>query len=117
MTCPGSASINNSICISPSPLSATTPRLLVSNNDMTIKVFDVKGRIPDFGRSKRRRRKARTREPFEEAESDVEESGVHDQGGECELTKVPLTEIQMSTAINHCQFTLSSRFIAEMKGD
>ncbi|KAL8278553.1 hypothetical protein RQP46_009045 [Phenoliferia psychrophenolica] len=105
--------INNSICIAPSPLSASTPRLLVSNNDATIKVFDVKGRIPDFGRAGRRRKRERDRwadDEDREGEEQVEEMGVHDEeGGECALEKVELGEIAMTTAINHCSVSPDGR--------
>lgn len=76
----------------------------MSNNDETIKVYDVAGRIPDYARSKRRRLKARERAGEDEpADDDVEETGVHDLGGECSLVKVPLVEIQLDTAVNHCE--------------
>lgn len=53
------ASINNSIHITPAPLSTTVPRLLVSNNDESIKVYEVAGPVPDYQAAKRRRDKQR----------------------------------------------------------
>lgn len=122
------SNINNSIHIAPSPLSSTSPRLLVSNNDETVKIFEVNGRIPDFKRARRRRekewereggwgeRKAERREDedgmsfqdYEDddiMEEDVEEEGVHDEGGECTLEKMEVGEIKLSTAVNHCEET------------
>ncbi|SGY61942.1 BQ5605_C007g04627 [Microbotryum silenes-dioicae] len=52
-------SINNSIFIGPSPLLPDRPRLLVSNNDASIKIYDVAGEVPDFRAGARRRKRTR----------------------------------------------------------
>lgn len=102
-------SINNSVHIAPSPLSAAVPRLTVSNNDQSIRVFEVSGRVPDYKRSRRRRARERERAYEEEDESGgeeaVEEEGVHDLGGECKLQSVECAEIKLHTAVNHCAYS------------
>ncbi|KAM0753212.1 hypothetical protein T439DRAFT_323847 [Meredithblackwellia eburnea MCA 4105] len=128
-TSPG-ASINNSIHISPSPLSRTTPRLLVSNNDMTIKVYEVHGPLPDWEGAKRFRRKRRgypsapppRRRKADEDQGDLhiddeedersqegEEEGTWDRGGPCRLEKVQCAEMNMETAINHSSVSPDGR--------
>ncbi|SCV71541.1 BQ2448_3129 [Microbotryum intermedium] len=57
-----SGSINNSIFIGPSPLFPDRPRLLVSNNDASIKIYDVAGDVPDYRSGARRRMHTRRRQ-------------------------------------------------------
>lgn len=75
---------------------------------MTIKVYEVAGHVPDFERSRGRRRRVRERErggdDDEAMDDDVEKTGVHDLGDECTLQRAPLLEIPMKTAVNHCEF-------------
>ncbi|GAA5890855.1 hypothetical protein JCM5296_003443 [Sporobolomyces johnsonii] len=119
-----SGSINNSIHICPSPSNPDRPRLLVSSNDESIKVYDVAGHIPDWKGAERRRKRERTGgwstveaswavergQPWEddsdeggssETES-VEEQPTYDEGGACTLVPVPEEEVALRTAVNHC---------------
>ncbi|GAA5919382.1 hypothetical protein JCM1841_005980 [Sporobolomyces salmonicolor] len=120
-----SGSINNSIHICPSPSNPDRPRLLVSSNDESIKVYDVAGHIPDWRGAQRRRERARTGgwstveaswaverghrwgddDDEEGGSSDaesVEEQPTYDEGGACTLVPVPEEEVQLRTAVNHC---------------
>lgn len=126
------SNINNSISISVSPLSQQVPRILVSNNDESVKVYEVKGRIPDFNSSKRKRIKEYERggsrsfrkeddeedstmkvdnnEAFEEGDnSEVEEEGVYDEGGECKLVNLAGSNINLHTAVNHSSVSPDGR--------
>ncbi|GAA5832740.1 hypothetical protein JCM11251_005746 [Rhodosporidiobolus azoricus] len=127
-----SGSINNSICIAPSPSSSSTPRLLVSNNDEKIAVYDVAGRVPGWQAAKRKRTRER-REGWSvveasqaaergdkhygetsdrrshDGEEDVEEQHCYDDGGECGLVPVPHEDIRLRTAVNHCSVSPDGR--------
>ncbi|GAA5859499.1 hypothetical protein JCM8547_006851 [Rhodosporidiobolus lusitaniae] len=128
-------SINNSIFIFPSPTSASTPRLLVGNNDDKIVVYDVAGRLPDYQAAKRRRVRARkggwsvveaswaaergekeygaSRRGGEDEEDGgdegVEECPTFDGGGECHLVPVPHEDVHLPTAVNHCSVSPDGR--------
>ncbi|KAM0790727.1 hypothetical protein ACM66B_004582 [Microbotryomycetes sp. NB124-2] len=124
-----SGAINNSIHIAPAPLSPSTPRLYVSNNDECIKVYDVVGSVPDFRAAKRRRtrttsrwaraehdrsREGRQAETDHDSQSDstsgqVEEQGTYDVGGQCMLERRESATIQFDTAINHCSVSPDGR--------
>ncbi|GAA6031578.1 hypothetical protein JCM8097_006531 [Rhodosporidiobolus ruineniae] len=127
-----SGSINNSIFIAPSPSSSITPRLLVSNNDEKIVVYDVAGRVPDYQAAKRRRARERRegwsvveaswaaergdkeyglleRDSMED-DSPVEEHPSFDAaGGECTLIPLPHEDIHLRTAVNHCSVSPDGR--------
>ncbi|KAK4052356.1 hypothetical protein OIV83_002158 [Microbotryomycetes sp. JL201] len=121
--------INNSIHIAPAPLSPATPRLYVSNNDESIKVYDVVGSVPDFRAAKRRRTRTSVRWQTEEhthearrtdddddnntrsdsPSSQVEERGTYDVGGQCMLERRDDATITFNTAINHCSVSPDGR--------
>ncbi|GAA6015012.1 hypothetical protein JCM10207_008704 [Rhodosporidiobolus poonsookiae] len=128
-------SINNSIFISPSPTSASTPRLLVSNNDEKIAIYEVGGHPPDYKAAKRRRVRER-REGWSVVEAgwaaergekeygvtssidrrrgcwddgDVDERPSYDEGGECHLVPLPAEDIRLQTAVNHCSVSHDGR--------
>ncbi|BGP18509.1 hypothetical protein JCM10213v2_006575 [Rhodosporidiobolus nylandii] len=124
-------SINNSIFICPSPSSASKPRLLVSNNDEKIAVYEVAGRVPDWQAARRRRKKERKagwsvveaswaaergekaygrRGGGEAEDSEVEERPSYDEEGEeCTLVPLPHEDIRLRTAVNHCSVSPDGR--------
>lgn len=88
----------------------------MSNNDETIKVYDVVGHVPDHERARKRRvrrragRAAAVVDGEEGAEkSEVEEDGVFDQGGPCTLQRVESATLPFDTAINHCSVSPDGR--------
>ncbi|KAK4057112.1 hypothetical protein OIO90_002012 [Microbotryomycetes sp. JL221] len=128
--------INNSIHIAPAPLNPATPRLYVSNNDETIKVYDVVGAVPDFRAAKRRRIKTLNVERWRSSDGErdqgpraneqdherrrgtssdneegdtVEERGTYDTGGQCTLERINAATIPFNTAINHCSVSPDGR--------
>ncbi|BGP26492.1 WD repeat protein [Rhodotorula toruloides] len=119
-----SGCINNSICVTPSPNSPDTPRLLVSSNDELIKVYEVEGRVPDYKAAKRRRERERKAgwsvveatwaaergeleygladEEMKDEDSTVEEQPSYDEGSSCHIIPIPSQDLRLPTAVNHC---------------
>lgn len=128
-----SGCINNSICVTPSPNSLDTPRLLVSSNDELIKVYEVEGRVPDYKAAKRRRERERkagwsvveatwaaergeleyglSGDGSEDEDSPVEEKPSYDEGSACHIVALPSEDLRLPTAVNHCSVSHDGRYM------
>lgn len=128
-----SGCINNSVCVTPSPNSPDTPRLLVSSNDELIKVYEVEGRVPDYKAAKRRRERERkagwsvveatwaaergeleyglSGEELEDEDNAVEEQLSYNEGSACRIVPLPGDDLRLPTAVNHCSVSRDGKYM------